>query len=233
MTSERKSLLRRVLKKLAQPLYDVCVPSELAVFPDIEVDLQPVRSLLRGKVLNAGAGSRDISRFVEGEVINLDLPSEDGKGLADICGSVESIPIASSSFDVVISIGVLEHVKNPEAAVAEMFRVLRPGGRLILEIPFLQPEHKVPTDFQRYTRDGMIALATRHGFEVEVIRGMFTVYHTLYWQVFIWLHLKSDLTYVLLRFLLLRPLLFAARRSSTYSDQLSSGFQLVARKPLS
>jgi ubiquinone/menaquinone biosynthesis C-methylase UbiE len=65
---------------------------------------------------------------------------------------------------------VVEHVANPAAVVAELYRVIEPGGHLIAR-PFLQPEHKVPTDFQRYTRDGLIDLLTDFGFSVtEIIR---------------------------------------------------------------
>lgn len=130
----------------------------------------------------------------------------------------------------ILSIAVMEHVENPEEVVPELFRVLKPGGHFILEVPFLQLEHKVPTDYQRYTKDGLTRLVTHHGFRVTEIRGIFNVYHTFYWQVFLWLHLKNSPHYLIMRVLFLRPLLWASRRSNTYSDRLATGFQLVATK---
>jgi len=112
----------------------------------------------------------------------------------------------------------------------ELYRVLRPEGFLILEVPFLQPEHKVPTDFQRYTRDGLVRLVEHSGFKVVRITGLFTVYHTLYWQAYVWLHVRNSPLYLLLRLTLLRVLLYAARHSNTYSDRLATGFQLIATK---
>ncbi len=219
------------MKKLLKSLYTRIVPSELAVFPEIDTDLNECRSLLKGKVLNAGAGWRDVSHLIDGELINQDItwPGDERTNI-HIHSPLHKIPVESNFFDAILCIAVLEHVENPEEVVPELYRVLKPGGHLILEVPFLQPEHKVPTDFQRYTKDGLVRLVSHHGFSVKRIKGLFTVYHTLYWQVYLWLHLKKTLTYLMLRILLLRPLLWSARRSNTYSDTLASGFQLVATK---
>ncbi|MBC8029382.1 MAG: methyltransferase domain-containing protein [Pyrinomonadaceae bacterium] len=220
-----------MIKKLLKHLYSRIVPSELAVFPEIDVDLDQFKSLLKGKVLNAGAGWRDVSHLVDGELINQDIswPGDERTNI-QIYSPLHRIPVPSNYFDAILCIAVLEHVENPEEVVPELYRALKPGGHLILEVPFLQPEHKVPTDFQRYTKDGLVRLVSHHGFSVQQIKGLFTVYHTLYWQVYLWLHLKKTITYLILRVLLLRPLLWSARRSKTYSDTLASGFQLVATK---
>lgn len=220
-----------MIKKLLKNLYARLVPSELAVFPEIDIDLDECKSLLKGKVLNAGAGWRDVSHLVEGELTNQDItwPGDERTNI-QIYSPLHQIPVASNFFDAILCIAVLEHVENPEEVVPELYRVLKPGGHLILEVPFLQPEHKVPTDYQRYTKDGLVRLVSHHGFSVEQIKGLFTVYHTLYWQVYLWLHLKKTMTYLILRVILLRPLLWSARRSTTYSDKLASGFQLIATK---
>jgi SAM-dependent methyltransferase len=220
-----------LLNKFLRAIYSALVPSELAVFPDIDVDLINCKSFLKGRVLNAGAGWRDVSHLVEGELVNQDLtwPGDERTNI-DIYSPLHQIPVQSNFFDAILCIAVLEHVENPEEVVPELYRVLKPGGHLILEVPFLQPEHKVPTDFQRYTKDGLVRLVSRHGFSVERIEGLFTVYHTLYWLVYKWLHLKTDVRYLLLRLIVLRPLLWASCRSQTYSDTLATGFQLIGTK---
>jgi SAM-dependent methyltransferase len=221
------------IKKILRSVYSALVPTELAVFPEIDGELIEYKSLLKGKVLNAGAGWRDVSHLVDGELINQDIswPGDDRSNI-HIHSPIHQIPVESNYFDAILCIAVLEHVENPEEVVPELYRVLKPGGHLILEVPFLQPEHKVPTDFQRYTKDGLIRLVSHHGFCVESIKGLFSVYHTLYWQVYIWLHLKRSALYLLSRLVLLRPLLWLARHSKTYSDRLASGFQLIATKSL-
>lgn len=122
------------------------VLGEIDCFPPIDVDLEEFRPLLRGRVLNAGAGSREVSHLVEGELVNQDIswPGDDRTNI-HIYSLLHVIPVDDDHFDAILCIAVLEHVVNPEEAVAELYRVLKPGGHLILEVPFLQPEHKVPT----------------------------------------------------------------------------------------
>lgn len=217
------SLLRR--------LYRRAVPGEIACFPAIDVDLDEFRPLLRGRILNAGAGVRKVSHLIDGELINQDLtwPGDDRTDI-QIYSPLHIIPVADNYFDAILCIAVLEHVENPEEVMAEMFRVLKRGGHLVLEVPFLQPEHKVPTDFQRYTRDGLELLATKHGFRLLRTKGLFSVYQTLYWQAHIWLHTKRSLPYQLGRLLILPLLLHRARNSTTYNERLSTGFQILATK---
>jgi SAM-dependent methyltransferase len=204
------------------------------IWPPVDYELERHRSLgrLGGVVLNAGAGWRDLSHLIDGTLVNQDLtwPNDSRKNI-DILSPLHSIPRPAHTFDTVVCIAVLEHVANPDEVVQEFFRVLKTGGLVIASIPFLQPEHKVPTDFQRYTKDGMESLFSRHGFIVVESRALFSVYHTLYWIVDEWLKLKRSLGFRLLRRLLLPPLAAAARRSNLQSEKIASAFQVVARKP--
>lgn len=77
---------------------------------------------------------------------------------AEILCDAHELPFADNSFDAVVTTAVLEHVCRPETAVAEIERVLKPGGLVYSEIPFLQQVHAGPHDFTRYTRSGHIAL---------------------------------------------------------------------------
>jgi hypothetical protein len=126
---------------------------------------------------------------------------------------------------------VLEHVENPEDVLPEFFRVIKSGRYIIASIPFLQPEHKVPTDFQRYTRDGIMRLFSNQGFEVIETKSLFTVYHTLHWIAYEWLHLKNSFGYKILRVIILPSLTYLSKKSSLSSDKLATAFQIVAKKP--
>jgi SAM-dependent methyltransferase len=76
-------------------------------------------------------------------------------------------PFKDASLDGILSVAVLEHVVNPEAHVAEMLRVLKPGGSVMCFVPFIQGYHASPNDFQRYTESGLRQLFG--AFEVEAI----------------------------------------------------------------
>ena len=65
------------------------------------------------------------------------------------------LPFEENTFDAVICTAVLEHVAEPIKVVSEIYRILRPEGIVWADIPFLQPLHRVPTDYQRYTIDGI------------------------------------------------------------------------------
>jgi len=105
-------------------------------------------------ILNIGSLSKNLQRLHKG-ILNLDIcyyPNIDF--IADAC----DLPFRDESIDMVIFKNVLEHVKNPMKALSEIRRVLKKGGILYTKIPFLQPFHAVPDDFQRYTKSGFRGL---------------------------------------------------------------------------
>jgi SAM-dependent methyltransferase len=76
----------------------------------------------------------------------------------DLVANAIRLPFATGTVDGVWSNAVLEHVAGAEAAVNEMIRVVEPGGYVINLVPFMQPIHAYPQDFQRYTSEGLAYL---------------------------------------------------------------------------
>ena len=74
-----------------------------------------------------------------------------GNPHADLHGSIDAIPVEDASFDVVLCLQVLEHVPDPAAAVRELRRVVRPGGRVLLSTHGVYPFHPNPDDLWRWT----------------------------------------------------------------------------------
>lgn len=77
--------------------------------------------------------------------------------------------VEDGSFDVALCTEVLEHIAEPSAFLARTARCLRPGGRLVLTVPFAARWHFVPYDYWRYTPSSLDMLLTAAGFrEVDV-----------------------------------------------------------------
>lgn len=200
------------------------------IFPPIEEEFAPYKHLFVGKVLNAGAGNRDISRLIQGELYNQDIPQGLHNGNIHIYSPLHKIPKPNGFFDVIICNAVLEHVENPEEVVAEFARVCRSSGVLYLGVPFMQPEHKDPTDFQRYTADGLANLVKRHGFVVERLEAVHNIYTTLAWIICYWLSAKNSLRNYFLKIVLYPLLRRGCRNSKEQIFATASCYRLIAIK---
>jgi len=84
----------------------------------------------------------------------------------DIVGDAHQLPYTDNSADAIYCEAVLEHLEDPVRAVEEMFRILKPGGKLIAITPFLQAFHGYPNHFQNFTVIGHARLFSRAGFVV-------------------------------------------------------------------
>jgi len=197
------------------------------IFPPIEKELGPYRRYFKGKVLNAGAGRRDISSLVEGTLFNQDIQAAPH---IDVVGPLHEIPVEDAFFDTIVCNAVLEHVENPDAVMSEFHRVCRPGGVLYLTVPFMQPEHLDPTDYQRYTLPGLERLVTQHGFEVTDSGGVHSVYVTLAWISREWLAHKRTFAGALMRRVLYPYLRRRCRDSEEYVHSLASAYRVIGVK---
>jgi len=88
----------------------------------------------------------------------------------DVCANAERLPFLDGVFDVVVSQEVLEHVRNPFLAMREMQRVLKPEGLIYCQLPFVIGYHPGPSDFWRFTREGIRALIDQAGLQCYDIR---------------------------------------------------------------
>lgn len=82
------------------------------------------------------------------------------------CDLNEPLPLADAEFDTVILSDVLEHIYRPHALMAEVARVLRPEGKLLLSVPFLYWIHEEPHDYYRYTSHALRRIAGDAGLQV-------------------------------------------------------------------
>jgi len=86
-------------------------------------------------------------------------------------GDAEHLPFLDASFDVVVTLDTIEHVRNDARAITEVFRVLKPGGILIMNVPayrWLWGPHDVALmHFRRYTKGQVSTLLRSAGFGIE------------------------------------------------------------------
>jgi SAM-dependent methyltransferase len=84
----------------------------------------------------------------------------------DIVADAHQLPYANDTVDAIYCEAVLEHLLDPLRAVREMWRVLKPGGKMFVCTPFMQAYHGYPHHFQNFTLTGHRHLFTMNGFEV-------------------------------------------------------------------
>ena len=114
-----------------------------------------VKTLLRtfgedSVVLNLGSGP---PHFVgRSDFINVDVSSYN---TVDLVADAASLPMLNACADLAVLEAVLEHVPDPVKVVAECRRVLKPGGRLFIFVPFMQPGHQAPSDYYRWNSAGV------------------------------------------------------------------------------
>lgn len=121
------------------------------------------------RLLDLGCGARPYARHygpLAARTIGGDYAARPG---VDVRLTATALPFADASFDVVLCSEVLEHVDDAGRAVAEISRVLAPGGLLVVTVPFNYMQHEVPYDHVRFTQFGLVALLARNGLEVEVL----------------------------------------------------------------
>ena len=127
-----------------------------------------------GKLLDLGCGKAPLYGFYEPyaeEVLCTDWPSSlHGDVFLDFASDLNvGIPLPDRVVDTVILSDVLEHIFRPAVLLAEVRRVLRPGGVLLINTPFVYWVHEAPHDFFRYTQYAFHRMAAEADFEIECI----------------------------------------------------------------
>lgn len=149
-----------------------------------EVIVPMIMQYVGGRLIDLGCGSMPFRHILAPYVTRIHgldrFVRVDGSG-ADASvleGDIQQMGmLRSASYDSAICIEVLEHIPNPCQAVAEIARILKPGGILILSVPHLSRLHDLPHDYYRYTEMGLRHLLMQNSFDLIEVRtrgGLFS-----------------------------------------------------------
>jgi SAM-dependent methyltransferase len=168
-------------------------------------------------------------------IIRVGIPHN---GKVNVYGDAMSLPLKNDSVDLFISSSVIEHLPNPEKSVSELFRTIKPGGSVYVEIPFLAAYHMAPHDYQRYTISGIESLFSRHGFKMldkgvcsGPINAIILIFQHAIIESITWGPLQYFLRLILTYFLHPFKYLDFIIGQSRWSKYLACNFFYSGRKP--
>ncbi len=104
-----------------------------------------------GSGILGGLNHSGLSDHVRGHLLPLEIAPTGGVG---VVGDAHKLPFRDASLDGALIQGVMEHVRDPFAVVAEIHRTLKPGAPVFAEVPFIQHYHLDPVDDRRWTHYG-------------------------------------------------------------------------------
>jgi len=146
-----KTALRKIYHLLPEPpstnyLYRRITPNPYDLLPPAPVIFDIGSKEARGSYA-FGAPPKDA------KVVCVDI--EDGPGV-DLVADIHDLHmVASDSVDFATSVSVLEHVRYPQKVMKEIFRIVKPGGIIYINVPFVFPFHADPDDFYRFSYQGI------------------------------------------------------------------------------
>jgi SAM-dependent methyltransferase len=168
---------------------------------------------ISGKVLDVGCGTKPYQKlFLNArEYVGLELDTETNRNSknADFFYDGKVFPFDAAEFDSLVVNQVFEHVFNPSEFLAELNRVVRLEGMLLLTVPFVWDEHEQPYDYARYSSFGLKAVLAASGFEVVEARktsaDIAVVFQLINAYLFKLTVTKSTLLNVMVCFFLMAP----------------------------
>jgi SAM-dependent methyltransferase len=165
-----------------------------------------------GKVLDVGCGQKPYEDLFPADRyigLELDTPGNRLRKRADSFYDGGAFPFPDGDFDSVVINQVLEHVFTPDDFLREVRRVLKPGGALLVTVPFLWDEHEQPHDYARYSSFGVRSLLEKNGFEIREQRKSVADARVLFQMVNAYIYKKTATPFpavnVLITLILMMP----------------------------
>jgi SAM-dependent methyltransferase len=183
-------------------------------------------------VVDIGCGMQPYRCYLSGfsRYLGIDMPGKPDSGdEADIFADAQHLPLAAGVADAVLCTEVIEHVQRPARLLEGIFDVLKPGGQLILSVPFSWHIHDEPHDYWRFTEYGLKLILEDAGFtvqELHPVNGM--VGSSLAGQCYVLLFGMGAVARPLIWLL---QVLARAMRRLDRNHRTTSNYVVLARKP--
>ena len=132
-------------------------------------------------VLDAGAGECHYKKYfnhAKYESCDFDdsFDEKSKQGIHTFICNIEKIPRSDNYYDAIINTNVLEHVENPQKVIDEFYRILKPGGKLFLDVPQGLGVHGAPYNYFNFLIYGLESIFKKSGFKIifiKPIKGIF------------------------------------------------------------
>lgn len=189
------------------------------------------------RTLDIGSGGSSYGRYFPNR-LTVDM---DPARKPEIVADAHHLPFTDGEFESVLCTEVLEHTINPQQVVDECWRVLRPGGTLILTTRFVYPFHDAPHDYWRFTRSTLAMLFQRFSStEITPEAGEFSTMAVLLQRIAFQTSLRGGKVTKLLLFMtaavftkldwLVTKRYGDIKKSHEVTELMSSGYYVYAKK---
>jgi SAM-dependent methyltransferase len=238
------------LKKLIQPLSKYPLHPQWIIKSSDKYLIEVIQKIPNDStVLDIGCFNKWPAKHIHSSCLYIGLDyyvtaKEWYKSTPDIYGDAIQLPILNNSIDVILLLDVFEHIKDSDKLFAEIFSALKPGGQLIIQVPFMYPLHDQPRDYYRVTSHGFDALADSHGFNIDTCKPVGTAMETALLLANIAVSkmllecfrkksmLSLFVVFLPIVYLLNNSLAYISRYIDSSENEMPNRYQLIMRKPV-
>lgn len=186
-----------MLDKFSDSIINIFISPVYIIRSRLFNSVKKISPSFHGSILDVGCGSKPYQHlFVNAtQYIGLDIEvsgHNHQNSKVDIFYNGDTLPFDDASIDNLVCFEVLEHVFNFNELINEMYRVLKPGGKLLITVPFAFPEHESPFDFFRYTSFGLNKLFESNKFKIESCLKSTSYFLSLVQLLIIYIYQVSD-----------------------------------------
>jgi SAM-dependent methyltransferase len=203
-----------------------------------------INNYAKGALLDLGCGNKPYESLYIPKTVSqtgCDVIQSD-KNRVDVICPVTDLKFQDEQFDTILCTQVLEHVFEHDKMMSEMYRVLKPGGQVILTVPFVWELHEEPYDFFRYTKHALKELFEHSGFEIDYIKpnggkwaAIYQLRNNMMYLSFrrrkTWWNKLKKILFMELRLTQLRNHFAIWMDKNFYDDVFTLNYIIVAHKP--